>query len=464
MAAAAKDLVDLPVLSCGGVTDKNGNCGVEVLLRRCLIWALWLTVAFATSSAAQHEGPEPGVWDQYTFYIVGAAIIVGLQSALIAGLVVQRARRRRVELALRASEERFRLMANGAPVMVWTATPDMKTDFYNSTVLEFTGLTIEQLLGDGWLERVHPEDVDRSVGIYVPAFEARQPFQMEYRFRRADGSYRWLLDTGVPKYGADGGFAGYIGSALDITERREMEQSLIDKQADLQRAYEQNQDLAGRLINAQEEERMRIARDLHDDLSQQLAGFAIILSGLKRKVSAAGSQPDIDQTIANLQDRTLALSATVRSLSHELHPSVLEHGGLVAAIQRHCAEIERHHPLKVTLDAKDDLESLKPEVALCLFRVTQEALTNALRHASARMILVQLIATNESVELAVVDDGIGFVTSERVGSGLGLRSIDERVRLMRGDVKLESQPGQGTKLLVRIPHAEARVELVRDSQ
>lgn len=194
---------------------------------------------------------QPSVWDQYKSYIVGAAMISGLQSALIAGLVVHRARRRRMEVALR-------------------------------------------------------------------------------------------------------------------------------------RAYEQNQDLAGRLISAQEDERMRIARDLHDDLSQQLAGLAIILSGLKRKVGKPGAQHDVDQTVANLQDRTLALSQTVRNLSHELHPSVLEHGGLVAAIQRHCAEIERHHPLKLTIDAKDDLQSLNPEVALCLYRVTQEALTNALRHARAR--------------------------------------------------------------------------------
>ena len=144
----------------------------------------------------------------------------------------------------------------------------------------------------------------------VPAFSARQPFQMEYRFRRADGSYRWILDTGVPRYAPDGTFAGYIGSALDITERRQMEQSLLDNQAALREAYEQNQDLAGRLINAQEEERTRIARDLHDDLSQQLAGVAIMLSGLKREGRQAGPQPEVEQTVATLQERTSALAQT----------------------------------------------------------------------------------------------------------------------------------------------------------
>ena len=396
------------------------------------------------------------MWNQDTVYVVSAAIILALQGALITGLLIQRARRRRSELVLRESEERFRTLANSLPVIVWSARPDTTLDFVNSTAGQFTGLSIEQLLDNGWLDHLHPDDVDRCQHIYLPAVEARRPFQMEYRLRRANGGHGWILDTGVPRYEPDGRFAGYIGSSIDITERKEMEQSLIDNQAALRRSFEQNQDLVGRLISAQEEERTRIARDLHDDLSQQLAGLAIVLSGLKRKVGKLGSQPDIDQTVANLQERAVALSETVRNLSHELHPSVLEHGGLVAAIQRHCAEIERHHSLlKVTLSAKDDLESLNPDVALCLFRVTQESLTNALRHAHARTIVVQLMSTNDSVELAIIDDGIGFVASERTSTGLGLRSIDERVRLIRGTVRLESQPGQGTKVLVSVPRAVA---------
>jgi PAS domain S-box-containing protein len=395
---------------------------------------------------------QPSVLDQYKSYIVGAAVLLGLQSALIAGLVVQRARRRRMEVELRESEERFRLMANGAPVMVWTARPDKETDFFNSTVLEVTGLPIEQLLGNGWLEHVHPEDIDQCVRTYVPAFDARQPFQMEYRFRRADGTYRWVFDTGVPRYRPDGSFAGYIGSALDITDRKQTE-------AALRRSYEHNQDLVGRLINAQEAERMRIARDLHDDLSQQLASVGIALSGLKGKVGKPDSESEVEQAVTTLQDRTSALAETVRNLSHELHPGVLEHAGLVATLRRHCADVEQHHHVRVTFSARDDLDSLSPDVALCLFRVTQEALTNAIRHARPRAVLVQLMATDEGAELSVIDDGIGFVTSERAGSGLGLRSIDERVRLTGGNARVESRPGQGTKVLVRIPLTAAQVEL-----
>jgi PAS domain S-box-containing protein len=396
------------------------------------------------------------LWRQYRPYIVGATLIVALQTALIAGLVIQRARQRRMEQALRESEERFRLMANGAPVMVWTARPDMATDFYNSTVLAFTGLPIEELLGDGWLRRVHPDDVESCVNNYVPAFTARQPFQMEYRFRRADETYRWILDTGVPRYGPDGSFAGYIGSALDITDRREMEHSLLANQAALQQAYEQNQDLAGRLIHAQEEERARIARDLHDDVSQQIAGVGILLSGLKRSLRPSGPQPEIDEALVGLQERTARLADSIRHLSHELHPGMLKHTGLVAALEQHCAEVERHHGLTITLSASGDLDSLEFDAALCLYRVTQEALTNIVRHARARTTRIELTRTALAVELRVTDDGVGFIAAERTRSGLGLRSIDERVRIAHGSVRVESTPGHGTRVVVQIPTPLAR--------
>ena len=151
----------------------------------------------------------------------------------------------------------------------------------------------------------------------------------------------------------------------------------------LRQSYEQNQDLGGRLINAQEDERARIARDLHDDLSQQLAGVAIMVSGLKRKVGKPGVESEVEQTFATLQERTAAAATAVRNLSHELHPGVLKHPGLTATLRGHCADIERHHQVTVTFNPGDGLDSLDSDVALCLFRVVQEALTNV-RSARAR--------------------------------------------------------------------------------
>ena len=146
-----------------------------------------------------------------------------------------------------------------------------------------------------------------------------------------------------------------------------------------------------------------------------------------------------------------ALARSVRSLSHELHPSVLEHAGLVMTLRRHCAELAHHHRLEIAFSAEDNLDALAPDAALCLFRVAQEALTNIVRHSEAQRIGVQLTSTPDAVQMRVADDGVGFVVSERTRSGLGLRSIDERARLANGHVTVESLPGQGTTLTVRIP-------------
>jgi signal transduction histidine kinase len=235
-----------------------------------------------------------------------------------------------------------------------------------------------------------------------------------------------------------------VGLVVQRSRRRRTEHAL-------RLSYEQNQDLAGRLIKAQEDERARIARDLHDDLSQQLAGVSIILSGLKRTIGKRGADPEIEQKFVTLQERTAAAATAVRNLSHELHPGVLEHAGLTATLRGHCADTQDHHQVTVAFSPADGLDSLDLDVAICVFRVVQEALANAVRHAHACTIGVTLRMDTDGVELSVVDDGVGFVASERTESGLGLRSIHERVRFMRGSVSIDSRPGEGTRVRVRIP-------------
>jgi PAS domain S-box-containing protein len=134
------------------------------------------------------------------------------------------------EAASRESEARFRILADTAPVMVWMSGTDMLCNFFNKPWLDFTGRTIEQELGNGWSEGVHAEDLQGCLETYVCSFNARQPFTMEYRLRRADGEYRWVLDNGVPRYTPEEEFAGYIGSCIDITERRRAEAALRESE------------------------------------------------------------------------------------------------------------------------------------------------------------------------------------------------------------------------------------------
>src|SRR6266446_2707249 len=154
------------------------------------------------------------------------------------------------------SEQRFRLLADGAPVMIWTSDIDKLCTYFNAPWLAFTGRTIEQELGNGWAEGIYPADKQRCLDIYTSSFDARKPFSMDYRLRRFDGQYRWVLDNGIPFYAPDGTFTGYIGSCIDITERRSLEQQLQYSEQKLRSLVEANilgvivADLDGRIYES----------------------------------------------------------------------------------------------------------------------------------------------------------------------------------------------------------------------
>jgi PAS domain S-box-containing protein len=712
--------------------------------------AIAVIAFFSVAAALQGHGPFSGHSPVDT--AIALQHFLSLRAAplyLVAVLIEQR---RRTENSLRESEERFRTMANTAPALIWMSGPDKLCDFVNQGWLDFTGRTLEQELGNGWTERVHGEDAWRCLETYHSSFDARHRFEMEYRARRYDGEYRWILDRGVPRYVADGKFVGYIGFAIDITdrkriqeknyelvhhlrqrvkeltalhraarilqneeqtitdwlqqfvaalppawqypeitaarirlgelefatpnfkptpwiqradfsvaeglqgsievvyveerpaeqegpflaeernlidslaevlktaierrqaqdqvsllqtitmevaaandlssalevvirrvcektgweigqawiprhdgtvldcspawfcaapglekfrqyseaisflpgvglpgrvwsskqpawiqdatldtnfhrvnvagevglkaalgipilsgdgvlavieffmreprrederlvrvitavaaqldlviERKRAEQMLRENEGSLRASYARIQDLAGRLITTQEAERSRIGSDLHDDVNQQLASFSIALSNVKRRLRDGGDAT-VREELTLLQQRTIDLADVIRNLSHELHPGVLQHAGLSAALKGHCAEFGRQHAIEVTLSAVDDLDGIPHNIALCLYRVAQEALRNIAAHAGAHKAQVILKSTEESLELVIADDGQGFNLTEARGvGGLGLISIDERVRLIGGSLTINTELQRGTQMRVQVP-------------
>jgi two-component system sensor histidine kinase UhpB len=223
---------------------------------------------------------------------------------------------------------------------------------------------------------------------------------------------------------------------------------------DLRQSFARIHDLAGRLIEAQERERSRVARDLHDDVNQQVAALAISLSSLKRRLPT--SAPDLHEELEALQARTSELADAIRGVCRELHPALLAHAGVVAALRMLCAEIGRQHELAVRFDAPPDL-STPPGVALCLYRVAQEALRNAARHASARTLSVSLHEGGGQLELVVADDGRGIdLADARRRGGLGLVSLEERVRLAGGTLDVGARAGGGTEVRARVPASGGR--------
>ena len=217
------------------------------------------------------------------------------------------------------------------------------------------------------------------------------------------------------------------------------------------RAEREVESLAGRLITAQEAESARIAGDLHDDVNQQLAGLAIALSNVKRQLQN-GADGTVQEEIGRLQQRTMDLADVIRNLSHELHPGVLQHVGLAAALNGHCAEVGRQYPIEVTFSAVDVRDGIPQEVALCLYRVAQEALRNIAAHAAAHKAQVTLRSSEKGLEMVIADDGQGFdLAGAREAGGLGLISLDERVRLIGGSLSISTEPQHGTEVRVEVP-------------
>jgi PAS domain S-box-containing protein len=351
------------------------------------------------------------------------------------GAVIDVTAEKRAEETLRESEQRFRLVANTAPVMIWMTGPDTHCTFLNQTWLDFTGRSAEPKLDRGWAAGVHPEDLQRGLHTYTEAFDRRQPFKMEYRLRRYDGEYRWVLEVGVPRY-VDGSFAGYIGSVVDITDHKRAEEALAT--------------VSGRLIEAHEEERRRIARELHDDIGQRLALSAVELQRFAD--NPPESRAELRDRAQELLRRTEEIASDVQALSHQLHSSKLEMLGIVAAAQSFCRELSAQQGVKVDFTHGNVPSALPRDVSLCLFRVLQEALQNAVKYSGTRQFRAELRRISDELELTVSDSGVGFDLREAMHSrGLGLVSMHERVSLVNGTLSITSKPESGTEISVRVP-------------
>ena len=358
----------------------------------------------------------------------------------IVGTLLDITEHRRAERVLRESEDRFRTMADGAPVMMWMSGVDKLCTDFNRGWLTFTGRSIEQEVGNGWAEGVHPDDVQRCLAIYVDAFDMRQSFSMEYRLRRYDGEYHWISDSGSPRFLADGTFAGYIGCCVDIHDRKAVELARLE--------------LARRLMSAQEAERARVARELHDGIGQEIALLGI---QMQRTATSAAAGPDsIYAGMQKLCANLTAIGLHVSRLSHQLHSSELEYLGLSVAITKLCREFSDQYSIKVVCGCTSIPAKLDNDMALTFLRVVQESLHNIAKHSGATEVHVEVTGASGELTLTVRDNGAGFdVQQSKAAPGLGLISMRERVHLIGGEFAIDSAPGAGTRISVRAPSIAA---------
>jgi PAS domain S-box-containing protein len=371
--------------------------------------------------------------------------------------------RRQASRSLAESEQRFRVMADTAPVMIWRAGMDARCDFFNASWVAFTGRSIPEKPDDGWAEGAHPDDLERCLLTYRAAFAERTPFQMEYRLRRLDGDYRWLIVTGVPRFGPGGDFAGYIGSCLDITDRKQAELELqVQRQqlAHLTRvaaigemsaalAHELNQPLAGILANAQAAKRWlaRVQPDL-DEVREVRECLADIVSDNKRASEVIGR-------VRHLLTKTDVVTGPVALNS------------LAANTIRLVANNALLH--SVTVDFLPAPE--QPVVhgdTVQIQQVILNLLTNAIIAAangggSKRTVTVWTsAATAPYVELGVHDSGKGiaetdfdrifepFFTTKMDGLGMGLTISRTIVKAHGGRLLVENDPAGGAIFRVHL--------------
>ncbi len=337
---------------------------------------------------------------------------------------------------LKKSAAHLAAMVDCAPVMIWVSDPDKYCTYFNKQWLEFTGRTLNQELRNGWSEGVHCEDLQDCLEIYRKAFDAREKFRMTYRLRRHDGEYRWILDSGNPQYSLDGMFIGYIGSCIDITEIKLAKKALYE--------------VTGRVIQAQEQERKRIGRELHDDISQRVALIGVELELLAEKQKDLAS--DTRDSVVILQKKIERLSTDLHNLSHRLHPAKLDQLGLVPTVKGHIREMKKMYGFTVELAEESFPKPLPGNIAICLFRIMQEALWNAKKYSQVTHAVVELTGKSHKVSLKVCDSGVGFdKPSIQSTAGIGFVSMEERARLVGGTLSICSRPGEGTRVEVDVP-------------
>lgn len=350
--------------------------------------------------------------------------------------------------SLRASEDLLKIFVKHVPAAVAMLDRDMRYLQVSDRWSSDYSVSSDHMLGRSHYE-IFPDLPERWKAIHARCLAGENLRAEEDYWDRADGSRTWLHWEIRPWGDKNGIPEGILLFSEDITQRKQMQEALRTSEQSLR-------ELAGSLLTAQEDERRRIARDLHDDVTQRLAFVSIEIG----KLAAAEISPaDATGRLRSLQEQVIQVSHEVRRLSHGLHPSAIEDFGLSTALEEFCEEFSKVHEIHARFAGLIDDTGLSIEAASCLYRVAQESVRNASKHAGATQIHIALNKNGNQIQLRVTDNGAGFrAEPERISNGLGIVSMKERIRLVNGSLSITSQPGTGTEVLATVPISGARHE------
>ncbi|HKS77052.1 MAG TPA: PAS domain-containing protein [Terriglobales bacterium] len=342
-----------------------------------------------------------------------------------------------------------------APDIIFSRQADGGRDYISDRFYEFTGAPSGSANGFGWTDMVHPDDRIRSMEEWMQSATSGQNYESEYRMRSKDGEYRWFRARAVPIRDHNGEILKWYGTCSDIHDSKVLEQSMRDNAMELEKTVaartEDLRRLSGRLLTLRDEEQRRVARELHDGLGQELVAAKMTMDSALQQISTHSMQRAL-LDVSDMIDRAIT---QVRSISHLLHPPLLDEVGLLSAIQWYLDGLTKRSGIQTSLDiTPTDFPRLAREVETAIFRIVQEALTNVFRHSGAHTAWVSLSQQKGQVIVRVRDDGKGIgdiPASQTAGIGVGIGGMRQRSREFGGDLRI-SDANPGTLVEAVIPY------------
>jgi PAS domain S-box-containing protein len=339
-----------------------------------------------------------------------------------------------------------------APDIIFSRQVDGARDYISERFYEFTGASAGSANGFGWLDYVHPDDRERSMAHWTHCVQSGENYECEYRLRGSDGQYRWFRARALPLIDHAGAILRWYGTCSDIHDSKLLEQSMRDSAAQLERMVDERTSalrfLSSRLMTMQDDERRRIARELHDGLGQELVAIKMMVNTILQ------DSPKVAGRVAEVSNMIDRATQQIRSLSHLLHPPLLDEVGLLSALRWYLDGLTKRSGIETTFEVQPgDFPRLAPELERAIFRIIQEALSNVFRHSGAHKGWVSVVQQESQVVVRVRDDGKGV--AKRVSElqpdsiGVGIGGMSQRAKEFGGELRVvNAHPGTIVEVVI----------------